>query len=309
MIEPEEILAALIAWAQPKLLAGKRVLLTAGPTFEAIDPVRGITNLSSGKMGFALAQACAEAGATGDAGGGTDGAGDARPASPASTCAAPPTWPPRSMRGSSAATYSSPSPRSPTMRRPRRGRTKLKKGEQPLTLTLRPTPDILAPVAGASESAVLRRLRCRNRRRHRQCRSQAAQEKSAAAGRQSRSGHAGPGRERGHTARRFRRPSPAADGQAAAGPAARGRDCRGACRAREAFGLAAGTCAAHPGNDRAQGARRAHSPSPARLRNVRLSRHGPARLHRRARSRCYRGRPSWCRRASPSTSPTPASQL
>ena len=63
MIEPEEILAALIAWAQPKLLAGKRVLLTAGPTFEAIDPVRGITNTSSGKMGYALAQACAEAGA------------------------------------------------------------------------------------------------------------------------------------------------------------------------------------------------------------------------------------------------------
>jgi phosphopantothenoylcysteine decarboxylase / phosphopantothenate---cysteine ligase len=63
MIEPEEILAALIAWSQPKLLTGKRVLLTAGPTFEAIDPVRGITNTSSGKMGFALAQACAEAGA------------------------------------------------------------------------------------------------------------------------------------------------------------------------------------------------------------------------------------------------------
>jgi phosphopantothenoylcysteine decarboxylase/phosphopantothenate--cysteine ligase len=62
MIEPEEILAALFAWSQPKLLAGKRVLLTAGPTFEAIDPVRGITNTSSGKMGFALAQ-CAEAGA------------------------------------------------------------------------------------------------------------------------------------------------------------------------------------------------------------------------------------------------------
>ena len=63
MLEPEEILAALIAWAQPKHLTGKRVLLTAGPTFEAIDPVRGITNSSSGKMGFALAQACAEAGA------------------------------------------------------------------------------------------------------------------------------------------------------------------------------------------------------------------------------------------------------
>ena len=64
MLEPEEILAALVAWAQPKVLAGKRVLLTAGPTFEAIDPVRGITNSSSGKMGFALAQAAAEAGAT-----------------------------------------------------------------------------------------------------------------------------------------------------------------------------------------------------------------------------------------------------
>jgi len=64
MLEPEEILAALVASTQPKVLSGKRVLITAGPTFEAIDPVRGITNLSSGKMGFALAQACAEAGAT-----------------------------------------------------------------------------------------------------------------------------------------------------------------------------------------------------------------------------------------------------
>jgi phosphopantothenoylcysteine decarboxylase/phosphopantothenate--cysteine ligase len=63
MIEPDQIMDALVAWAQPKVLAGKRVLLTAGPTFEAIDPVRGVTNLSSGKMGFALAQACAEAGA------------------------------------------------------------------------------------------------------------------------------------------------------------------------------------------------------------------------------------------------------
>ena len=64
MLEPEEIFAAVIASAQPKLLAGRRVLLTAGPTFEAIDPVRGITNTSSGKMGYALAQAAAEAGAT-----------------------------------------------------------------------------------------------------------------------------------------------------------------------------------------------------------------------------------------------------
>ena len=53
----------LIAFFQPKLLAGKRVLVTAGPTFEPIDPVRGITNRSSGKMGFAIARAAAEAGA------------------------------------------------------------------------------------------------------------------------------------------------------------------------------------------------------------------------------------------------------
>jgi phosphopantothenoylcysteine decarboxylase / phosphopantothenate---cysteine ligase len=64
MWEPEQIVAALDAWAQPKLLAGKKVLLTAGPTQEAIDPVRVITNLSSGKMGFALARACADAGAS-----------------------------------------------------------------------------------------------------------------------------------------------------------------------------------------------------------------------------------------------------
>jgi phosphopantothenoylcysteine decarboxylase/phosphopantothenate--cysteine ligase len=53
----------LIAFFQPKLLAGKRVLVTAGPTFEALDPVRGITNHSSGKMGFAIARAAREAGA------------------------------------------------------------------------------------------------------------------------------------------------------------------------------------------------------------------------------------------------------
>jgi phosphopantothenoylcysteine decarboxylase / phosphopantothenate---cysteine ligase len=63
MLEAEEIYAALVASRQPKVLKGKRVLLTAGPTVEAIDPVRSITNTSSGKMGFALAQAAAEAGA------------------------------------------------------------------------------------------------------------------------------------------------------------------------------------------------------------------------------------------------------
>ena len=63
MLEASELCDALIAFFQPKLLAGQRVLITAGPTFEAIDPVRGITNLSSGKMGFAIARAAQEAGA------------------------------------------------------------------------------------------------------------------------------------------------------------------------------------------------------------------------------------------------------
>jgi phosphopantothenoylcysteine decarboxylase / phosphopantothenate---cysteine ligase len=63
MLEPPELLEDVIAFFQPKLLAGKNVLVTAGPTFEAIDPVRGVTNLSSGKMGFAIARAAREAGA------------------------------------------------------------------------------------------------------------------------------------------------------------------------------------------------------------------------------------------------------
>ena len=63
MLEAGELCDALIAHFQPKLLAGRSMLITAGPTFEAIDPVRGITNHSSGKMGFAIARAAAEAGA------------------------------------------------------------------------------------------------------------------------------------------------------------------------------------------------------------------------------------------------------
>jgi phosphopantothenoylcysteine decarboxylase/phosphopantothenate--cysteine ligase len=63
MLEPDELLEELNAFFTPKVLAGQHVLITAGPTYEAIDPVRGITNRSSGKMGFALAQAAWRAGA------------------------------------------------------------------------------------------------------------------------------------------------------------------------------------------------------------------------------------------------------
>ncbi|WP_295987151.1 bifunctional phosphopantothenoylcysteine decarboxylase/phosphopantothenate--cysteine ligase CoaBC, partial [uncultured Variovorax sp.] len=63
MLEPAQLLEDITAFFSPKLLAGQKVLVTAGPTFEALDPIRGITNHSSGKMGFAIARAAREAGA------------------------------------------------------------------------------------------------------------------------------------------------------------------------------------------------------------------------------------------------------
>ena len=63
MLEADEILEQVLAFFVPKSLAGRQVLITAGPTFEAIDPVRGITNLSSGRMGYAVARAARQAGA------------------------------------------------------------------------------------------------------------------------------------------------------------------------------------------------------------------------------------------------------
>ncbi|HNB02345.1 MAG TPA: bifunctional phosphopantothenoylcysteine decarboxylase/phosphopantothenate--cysteine ligase CoaBC [Nitrosomonas sp.] len=64
MLEPEQLQQALQVFFEPKWLDGKKVLITAGPTYEAIDAVRGIINLSSGKMGYAIANAASNAGAT-----------------------------------------------------------------------------------------------------------------------------------------------------------------------------------------------------------------------------------------------------
>src|SRR3954468_10057062 len=63
MLEPADIASQIEALLQPKALAGRRVLVTAGPTEEPIDPVRVLTNSSSGKMGYAVARAAQEAGA------------------------------------------------------------------------------------------------------------------------------------------------------------------------------------------------------------------------------------------------------
>jgi phosphopantothenoylcysteine decarboxylase/phosphopantothenate--cysteine ligase len=63
MLEAQQLVEETIAFFAPKTLSGRRALVTAGPTFEPIDPVRGITNLSSGKMGYAIARALRHAGA------------------------------------------------------------------------------------------------------------------------------------------------------------------------------------------------------------------------------------------------------
>jgi len=63
MLEPQQLFEEIVAQFQSKVLAGQQVVVTAGPTFEALDPIRGITNHSSGKMGFAIARAAREAGA------------------------------------------------------------------------------------------------------------------------------------------------------------------------------------------------------------------------------------------------------
>ena len=151
MQEPEEIFAAVLAWAQPKLLAGRRVLLTAGPTFEAIDPVRGITNTRSGKMGFALAQAAAEAGATV-----TLVAGPAALATPANVervdvqsaadmAAAVLDRAAHCDVFIAVAAVADYTPESVST-------TKIKKRDAALTITLKPTVDILATVAARKDA-------------------------------------------------------------------------------------------------------------------------------------------------------------
>jgi phosphopantothenoylcysteine decarboxylase / phosphopantothenate---cysteine ligase len=150
MFEPEEILAALLASAQPKLLAGKRVLLTAGPTFEAIDPVRGITNSSSGKMGFALAQACAESGAEVTLIAGPSAVATPRSVTRVNVTSAADMASAVDARVAACDIFigvAAVADYAPLEARA----VKLKKSEQPLTLTLKPTVDILATVAARAK--------------------------------------------------------------------------------------------------------------------------------------------------------------
>ena len=151
MLEAEALHLALIASRQPKVLAGKRVLMTAGPTFEAIDPVRGITNSSSGKMGFALARAAMEAGAEV-----TVVAGPSTLATPASVVridvqSAAQMADAVLARVDGADIFIGVAAVADYTPGPARER-KLKKSSEPLTLTLAPTVDILATVAARANA-------------------------------------------------------------------------------------------------------------------------------------------------------------
>ncbi len=151
MAEPAEILEAMLVFYHSPVLQGKKVVVTAGPTFEAIDPVRGITNASSGKMGYALAQAAREAGAevvlvTGPTA-----------LVPPAGCAVVPVRSASEMLDAvmahapgadlffSVAAVADYTPRHPSMQ-------KIKKASEPLTLELVPTVDILKTVAALPDA-------------------------------------------------------------------------------------------------------------------------------------------------------------
>jgi phosphopantothenoylcysteine decarboxylase/phosphopantothenate--cysteine ligase len=146
MLEPDELLQALLDFLSPRKLAGRKVLVTAGPTFEAIDTVRGITNRSSGKMGYAIASAAAALGA--DV---TLVSGPTSLAAPAGTNFVPVTsaaemWDAVRARAGNAdlffsvAAVADYTPEKPSTR-------KIKKSPESLEVRLKPTVDILAEVA------------------------------------------------------------------------------------------------------------------------------------------------------------------
>ena len=143
---PAELCDEVIASLQPKLLAGRRVLVTAGPTFEAIDPVRGITNLSSGKMGFAIARAAQEAGADVTLVAGPGAPADAAPRAAHRRAPARSRCTTRCCRWRPCSTCSWPPPRWPTGARPvmRSARSRRTAAHTAPALELAENPDILA---------------------------------------------------------------------------------------------------------------------------------------------------------------------
>jgi phosphopantothenoylcysteine decarboxylase/phosphopantothenate--cysteine ligase len=146
MLEPEVLFEAVLGQFGPRALAGKKIVVTAGPTFEAIDTVRGLTNSSSGKMGYAVAQAALEAGAEVTLVSGPtalappQGATRVDVVSAADMLAAVEKALPGTDVFIAVAAVADYTPAQPSNK-------KLKKGNAPLTLELTPTVDILGRVA------------------------------------------------------------------------------------------------------------------------------------------------------------------
>lgn len=149
MLEAHELLDEIVSFFQPKSLDGRKVLITAGPTFEAIDPVRGLTNLSSGKMGFAIARAARDAGAQV-----VLVAGPTALATPRSVCRIDVT---SAREMLNAVTQSLPADIFVAVAavadwhvtNPSRSKIKKKESAAPPSLQLAPNPDILATVASS----------------------------------------------------------------------------------------------------------------------------------------------------------------
>jgi phosphopantothenoylcysteine decarboxylase / phosphopantothenate---cysteine ligase len=146
MLEAEEIFEEIDACFQPKLLAGKRVLVTAGPTFEPIDTVRGIANFSSGKMGYAVARAARDAGATVTLVSGPTALAAPRGLERIDVSSAQEMYDAVMARVAKADVFIGVA--AVADYRPKEAkRHKLKKGTGEMTLRLQPNPDILATVA------------------------------------------------------------------------------------------------------------------------------------------------------------------
>jgi phosphopantothenoylcysteine decarboxylase / phosphopantothenate---cysteine ligase len=146
MLEAEEILEEIEAFFQPRLMAGKRVLVTAGPTFEPIDTVRGITNTSSGKMGYAVARAAREAGAAVTLVSGPTALAAPRGLERVDVSSAQEMYEAVMARVAKADVFIGVA--AVADYRPKEARQhKLKKGSDEVTLELQPNPDILGAVA------------------------------------------------------------------------------------------------------------------------------------------------------------------
>jgi phosphopantothenoylcysteine decarboxylase / phosphopantothenate---cysteine ligase len=291
MLEPEEIVTEIEAFFQPKPLAGKRVVVTAGPTQEPIDPVRVITNLSSGRMGYAVARAAHEAGARV-----TLVSGPVTLATPTGVERVDVQSADEMLEAvktavngcdvfvsvAAVADYKAKS----------RAAQKIKKGAAAgLRLDLVENPDILAYVSGLKDRPVLRRLRRGEREAGRARAHQAREEGRPAAGGESGAALAGRRGERDHAVRRCRRASAGSWAQAAA------RAQAGRAHCRHAGGREADACEGLKSGFSTRESGRVSPTTPRRA--PRASTCAPASMRR---SRCSRATASSCPRASRSTS-------